>query len=68
MTVDHGTGSAHQFRATESASDTSWGFSQRKLSFQGRLQHPTAFQVDHSTSRLEHSVGMEDLKKNPAFF
>src|SRR5271157_4029930 len=39
MTVDHGTGSAHQFRATESASDTSWGFSQRKLSFQGRLQY-----------------------------
>ncbi len=56
MTVDHGTGSAHQFRATESASDTSWGFSQRKLSFQGRLQHPTAFQLDHSTSRLEPSV------------
>jgi hypothetical protein len=68
MTVDHGTGSAHQFRATESASDTSWGFSQRKLSFQGRWQNLTAFPVDHSTSRLEHSVSTDDLKKNQAFF
>jgi hypothetical protein len=68
MTVDHGTGSAHQFRATESASDTSWGFSQSKLSFKGRLQNLTAFQVDHSTSWLESSAGPKDFKKNPAFF
>jgi hypothetical protein len=68
MTVDHGTGSAHQFGATESASDTSWGFSQRKLSFQGRWQNLTAFQVDHNTSRLEPSSGKKELEKNPALF